>query len=101
MKDSSEDAPDSVVIRQKFSKIAQAVKSLQKVEGLSVQDEQDASAMTELVAKIDRRHQVELGFAPVSELPRNRRALAADCLSEAERKLLLKMVEDNNHTPAA
>lgn len=92
----------SVIIRRKLECVRNAVGVLTKQEGLSVEDQMNISNMYRMISQMDERHRKALNLSGHAVIPLNRRALAADCLTPAQRNTLAKRVlNGGHHDPAA
>lgn len=92
----------SVIIRRKLECVRNSVGVLAKQEGICAEDQLNISNLYRMIAQIDERHRNKLKFTDRVVIPLQRRALAADCLTPAERNALAKRVRGGgHHDPAA
>lgn len=92
----------SVTIRRKLEVMRNAVRVLEQQEGLAAEDELNISNVYRMISQIDERHRKALNLSGRAVIPLNRRALAADCLTSAERGALIAKVSGGcDHDPAA
>lgn len=92
----------SVIIRRKAECVRNSVNVLGKQAGITIEDELNISSINRMLAQIDERHRDLLKLSGKAVLPARRRALAADCLTSAERSALKERLSGGgDHDPAA
>ncbi|WP_019999230.1 hypothetical protein ACQ0P8_06825 [Halodesulfovibrio aestuarii] len=92
----------SVIVRRKLECVRNSVGVLAKQEGICVEDQLNISNLYRMIAQIDERHRNKLKLTGHVVIPLKRRALAADCLTTAERNELARRVcGGGHHDPAA
>lgn len=92
----------SVTIRRKLAGVRTSVGILKSQEGITAEDELNISNIYRMIAQIDERHRHRLNLSGQTIIPLRRRALAADCLTAAERRALANRIRNGeHHDPAA
>ncbi|WP_430735498.1 hypothetical protein [Halodesulfovibrio aestuarii] len=92
----------SVIIRRKLECVRNSVGVLKNQQGITAEDELNISNIYRMIAQIDERHRHRLNLSGHVVIPLNRRALAADCLTAAERRGLADRIrKGGHHDPAA
>lgn len=92
----------SVIIRRKLECVRNSVEVLSKQEGITAEDRLNISNLYRMISLIDNRHRDKLKLNGHAVIPLRRKALAADCLTPAERRALAKRVHGGgHHDPAA
>ena len=92
----------SVIIRRKLECVRNSADVLSKQDGITAEDRLNISNIHRMIYQIDERHRNNLKLSGHAVIPLRRTALAADCLTPAERVALANRVRNNgNHDPAA
>lgn len=92
----------SVTIRRKLECVRNSVRVLKLQQGITAEDELNISNIDRMIAYIDERHRKALNLSGHAVIPLHRRALAADCLTSAERGALVARLNGGcDHDPAA